>query len=61
MALPTAVKVDSADPEFTATDLNNFRGKQTTEQAASVIVRLATLAPEGPTGGFFDKDGALPW
>ena len=57
----TAVKVNSADPGFTATDLNNFRGKQTTGQAASVIVGLATLPPEGPTGEFFDKDGALPW
>lgn len=57
----TAVKVNSADPGFTATDLNNFRGTQTTAQAATVIVRLATLPAEGTTGGFFDKDGALPW
>jgi NAD(P)-dependent dehydrogenase (short-subunit alcohol dehydrogenase family) len=57
----TPVKVNSADPGFTATDLNNFRGTQTTEQAAAVIVWLATLPPEGTTGGFFDKDGALPW
>jgi NAD(P)-dependent dehydrogenase (short-subunit alcohol dehydrogenase family) len=57
----TSVKVNSAEPGHTATDLNNFRGAQTTEQAATVIVGLATLPPEGPTGGFFDKDGALPW
>jgi len=24
-------------------------------------VRLATIGPDGPTGGFFDDDGALPW
>jgi hypothetical protein len=23
-------------------------------------VRLATIGPDGPTGGFFDDDGALP-
>lgn len=57
----TTIKVNSADPGFTATDLNNFRGTQTVEQGAISIVRLATLPPEGPTGGFFDKDGPLPW
>ncbi len=57
----TSVKVNSADPGYTATDLNNFRGTQTPEQAAAVIVRLATLPPEGATGMFFGQDGELPW
>jgi NAD(P)-dependent dehydrogenase (short-subunit alcohol dehydrogenase family) len=57
----TSVKVNSADPGYTATDLNNFRGTQTPEQAAAVIVRLATLSPEGATGRFFGQDGELPW
>jgi NAD(P)-dependent dehydrogenase (short-subunit alcohol dehydrogenase family) len=57
----TPVKVNSADPGATATDLNNFRGRQTPEQAAAVIVRLATLPPEGATGKFFEQDGELPW
>ncbi len=57
----TAVKVNSADPGATATDLNKFRGRQTPEQAAAVIVRLATLPPDGPTGKFFEQDGELPW
>ena len=25
------------------------------------IVYLATLPPDGPTGQFFDRHGALPW
>ncbi len=57
----TSVKVNSADPGPTATDLNNFRGAQTPEHAAAVIVRLATLPPEGATGTFFEQDGKLPW
>lgn len=57
----TPVKVNSADPGPTATDLNNFRGSKTPEQAATVIVRLATLPPEGATGKFFEQDGELPW
>jgi len=25
------------------------------------IVYLATLPPDGPTGQFFDRHGAVPW
>ena len=57
----TAVKVNSANPGPTATDLNQFQGRQTPEQAAAIIVRLATLPPDGPTGKFFEQDGELPW
>ena len=54
-------QVNAVDPGYTATDLNGFRGTQTVEQAADPIVRLATLPPDGPTGGFFGVDGPLPW
>ncbi|AFH61731.1 SDR family oxidoreductase [Paenibacillus caseinilyticus] len=57
----TKIKINSADPGFTATDLNGFRGTRTVEQAATVVIRLATLAEDGPTGGFFDENGALSW
>lgn len=57
----TAIKVNAADPGFTATDLNGFRGARTVGQAADIVVRLATLGPDGPTGGFFNDDGPLPW
>ena len=57
----TAIKVNAADPGFTATDLNNHRGYRTVEQAAVVAVRLATLGADGPTGTFQDENGAVPW
>jgi NAD(P)-dependent dehydrogenase (short-subunit alcohol dehydrogenase family) len=57
----TAIKVNSADPGFTATDLNGFQGIRTVEQAASIVLRLADLPDDGPSGGFFDEDGELPW
>lgn len=57
----TSIKVNSADPGFTATDLNGHRGTRTVEQAARIIVRLATLPASGPTGGFFDENGPVPW
>ncbi|MCU1379901.1 MAG: short-chain dehydrogenase [Acidimicrobiales bacterium] len=59
-ALPT-FRVNAADPGYTATDLNGHRGHKTVEEGAEVIVTLATLGPDGPTGGFFDDAGPVPW
>ena len=49
------------EPGFTATDLNMFQGTQTVEQGAEIIVRMAQVDPDGPTGGYFDASGAIPW
>jgi NAD(P)-dependent dehydrogenase (short-subunit alcohol dehydrogenase family) len=57
----TGIKVNAADPGFTATDFNNHRGYRTVEQAAVVAVRLATLDEDGPTGTFQDENGPVPW
>ena len=57
----TAVKVNAADPGYTATDLNGNQGTQSVEQGSRAIVRLATLGPDGPTGGYFDAAGVVPW
>jgi NAD(P)-dependent dehydrogenase (short-subunit alcohol dehydrogenase family) len=57
----TPIKVNAADPGFTATDLNQHQGTRTVEQGATAAVRLATLPADGPTGGYFDEDGAVPW
>ena len=45
----------------TATDLNNFQGTRTVQQAAREPVRLALLDANGPTGTFSNEDGPLPW
>ena len=57
----TPIKVNAADPGYVATDLNQHQGYRTVEQGASEPVRLATLPAEGPTGGYFDENGPLPW
>ena len=57
----TGIKVNAADPGFTATDLNNHQGTRSVEQGAIAAVRLATLPADGPTGGYFDEDGPVPW
>jgi NAD(P)-dependent dehydrogenase (short-subunit alcohol dehydrogenase family) len=38
-----------------------FSMTRTAAQGAAVIVRLATLGPDGPTGGFFGEDGPVLW
>lgn len=58
---PSGILVNSADPGFTATDLNGHQGFQSVEQGAAAPVRLALLADGGPTGGFFGAAGTLPW
>jgi len=55
------VKINAAAPGYTATDLNGHRGHRTVQEAAAVVVRLATLGADGPTAGYFDDDGPLPW
>ena len=61
LARDTKIKVNAADPGYTATDLNGNSGHQTVEVGAQAAVRLATLPADGPTGGYFDKDGPVPW
>jgi NAD(P)-dependent dehydrogenase (short-subunit alcohol dehydrogenase family) len=58
---PAGIKVNAACPGFTATDLNNFRGTRTVEQAAREPLRLALIGSDGPTGTFSNEDGPLPW
>jgi NAD(P)-dependent dehydrogenase (short-subunit alcohol dehydrogenase family) len=57
----TAIRVNSVEPGYTATDFNQHRGTKRPEDSAKVIVHYATLPPDGPTGGFFDENGAVPW
>jgi NAD(P)-dependent dehydrogenase (short-subunit alcohol dehydrogenase family) len=57
----TAIKVNAANPGFTATDLNGHRGLNTVAQGAAPIVELATLGDDGPTGCFLGPDGPEPW
>ena len=58
---PTNIKVNIACPGFTGTDLNNFAGTRSVQEAAREPVRLALIGPDGPTGTFSDEDGPLPW
>jgi NAD(P)-dependent dehydrogenase (short-subunit alcohol dehydrogenase family) len=56
-----SMRINAVDPGYTATDLNGHRGTQTIEEGAEIIVRMATIGGDGPTGGFFDRAGPVPW
>ncbi|GLY83478.1 SDR family oxidoreductase [Actinoallomurus iriomotensis] len=57
----TNILINAGCPGYCATDLNGFRGVRTPEQGAAIAIRLATLPDDGPTGGFFDDAGVVPW
>lgn len=63
----TSFKVNSVNPGFTATDMNQHLGHLTAAQAAEVVVQYATLPADGPSGRFFShagefsESGETPW
>jgi NAD(P)-dependent dehydrogenase (short-subunit alcohol dehydrogenase family) len=60
-ALPE-IKFNAVEPGFTATDLTPASGAgQPVEKGAEVIVRMATVGKDGPTGTFQEGEGELPW
>jgi NAD(P)-dependent dehydrogenase (short-subunit alcohol dehydrogenase family) len=56
----TNFKINAVDPGYTNTDMTGD-GTRTPAEAATVVIDLATLGAEGPTGHFFDEHGELPW
>jgi NAD(P)-dependent dehydrogenase (short-subunit alcohol dehydrogenase family) len=57
----TPIKVNAADPGYCATDLNGHSGPRSATQGAQIAVKLATLPADGPTCGYFNDEGVVPW
>ncbi|MFZ3597777.1 SDR family oxidoreductase [Streptomyces sp. BH104] len=57
----TSVKVNAALPGVVATDINHHRGPRTPAQGAAVVVRLALLDENGPSGACVADEGPVPW
>ena len=55
------MRVDAVDPGCTNTDLNGGTGTQTVAEGAAIIVRMAQVAPDGPTGTFVSAHGPVAW
>ncbi|MFE6935015.1 SDR family oxidoreductase [Streptomyces sp. NPDC057699] len=55
------IRFNAVDPGYTATDLNGHSGPKTVEEGADIIVRMALIGSDGPTGGFFDAEGPAAW
>jgi NAD(P)-dependent dehydrogenase (short-subunit alcohol dehydrogenase family) len=55
------IRVNAADPGYTATDLNGHRGLQSVTEGTDAIVRLATEGPGAASGRFIDRHGTIPW
>ncbi|PLR36259.1 short-chain dehydrogenase [Chimaeribacter californicus] len=58
---PEGIRVNAVNPGYTATDLNQHSGPLPPEEAAAAIVHYAVQGADGPTGGFFVRDGQVPW
>ncbi len=56
-----AMRINSVDPGYTATDLNANRGTQTVTEGTDAIVEMATIDGSGATGTFVSRDGPVPW
>jgi len=56
------IKFNAVEPGTTATDMTAAFGiGRTPAESAKVVVRLATLGADGPTGTLQDETGELPW
>jgi NAD(P)-dependent dehydrogenase (short-subunit alcohol dehydrogenase family) len=57
----TPIKINAIGPGYVSTDGSYHRGVLSPEQGAKVPVAFATLPTDGPSGGFFTQEGAIPW
>ncbi|MFJ9036765.1 SDR family NAD(P)-dependent oxidoreductase [Streptomyces sp. NPDC102406] len=55
------IRVNAADPGYTATDLNGHSGPQTVTEGTDAIVALATEGPAAGTGRFVSRHGEIAW
>jgi len=55
------IRVNAADPGYTATDLNGRTGPQTVTEGTDAIVALATEGPGAGSGRFVDRTGEIAW
>jgi NAD(P)-dependent dehydrogenase (short-subunit alcohol dehydrogenase family) len=55
------IKVNSICPGWVQTDMGTADAPRTVTEGVRIILKLATIPSDGPTGGFFNEDGSIPW
>ncbi|MBK0008652.1 MULTISPECIES: SDR family oxidoreductase [Priestia] len=55
------IKINAVDPGWVSSDMGGPSAPRTPEQAARSILWLATIGPEGPSGGFFKDGKQIDW
>ncbi|WP_338785864.1 SDR family oxidoreductase [Metabacillus sp. FJAT-53654] len=55
------IKINAVDPGWVSSDMGGPSALRTPKQAAESILWLATIGPEGPSGGFFKDGKQIPW
>jgi NAD(P)-dependent dehydrogenase (short-subunit alcohol dehydrogenase family) len=56
------IKFNAVEPGYTATDFGGANhGGRPVEESAQVVVRVATIGSDGPTGTFQEDAGELGW
>ena len=55
------LRINAVEPGFTNTDLNGRTGTLSVEEGAEIIVRMAQVAPDGPTGTYSSIHGPIAW
>ncbi|MEV5356999.1 SDR family NAD(P)-dependent oxidoreductase [Streptomyces sp. NPDC052693] len=55
------IRINAADPGYTATDFNAHSGFQTVTEGTDAIVTLATEEPGAGTGRFLSRHGEITW
>ncbi|WP_032917306.1 SDR family oxidoreductase [Mesorhizobium erdmanii] len=57
----TSIKTNAIHPGWLRTDMGGDAADMSVEEGAEIAVHFASLAADGPTGGFFFGDDRLPW
>ena len=57
----TQIKVNSAHPGWVKTDMGGPNAPMELSEGGKTSAQLATLADDGPSGGFFHLGQTLPW
>ena len=55
------ILVNSVSPGWVASDMGGASAPRTLEQGAESVLWAVRIPDDGPTGGFFEDAGVVPW